>query len=160
MIQARARNCFSSEFLVSHNGNPLGHFRGRWFSESILIGLLERRRLEFQKTSFWGSRFSLVDLATGTVLATAERQGFFRSKWQLNLSVGTVFLYRKLFASRTNSVEKDGAVIGRAVSNAWCSRGWDVSIAEDIPLVDQLMIGLVHHIDHQRRQRSKSTNST
>ena len=158
MIQARARSCFSSEFLVSHNGNSLGHFRGKWFSESIQIGLLERRKLEFQKTSFWGSRFSLVDLATGTVLATAQRQGFFRLKWQLNLSVGTVFLYRKLFASRENAVEKDGAVIGKAVSNAWCSRGWDVSISEDIPLVDQLMIGLVHHVDHQRSQNS--TNSS
>ena len=94
MIQAKARNCFQQEFLVSHHGNALGHFREKFFSDSIRIDLLERRRLELQKTSIWGSRLSLVDLATGAVLATATRKGIFSWTWLIELSSGRVSLYR------------------------------------------------------------------
>ena len=61
ILEARSPNCFSRVYVLKMQGRPIGEFEGRWFSEGMDIRLIKRRRLHLEKTSMFGSQFTLTD---------------------------------------------------------------------------------------------------
>ncbi len=99
-LVARSPSCFSSQYVLKLDGRPVGQFEGRWFSEGINIRLTERLQLHFEKTSWLGSKFQLVDANSSEILAQGSRSGFFARSWDLSLSTGRASLVRtSLFSS-------------------------------------------------------------
>ena len=85
ILEARAENCFSSTHVLKINGQAVGKFEGRFFSEGLDLALTGLRRFKFEKSGFFSSQFHLKDAETGAVLTEAQPAGIFRSGWKLNL---------------------------------------------------------------------------
>ena len=60
-LVARSPSCFSNQYVLKLDSRPVGHFQSKWLSEGIDIRLTERLQLHFEKTSWLGSNFQLID---------------------------------------------------------------------------------------------------
>jgi hypothetical protein len=153
ILEARAADCFSSEYVLKIDDRPIGKCTGRWFSENVDVQLIERRRLEFRKIGWFGSQFELVDLADGGVVARADRTGLFTTVWDVRLSIGPASLQNAGWFDSAYELRDAGGVVARADRVGVCERGWVVDGAPILEDDDLLMIGLIYRTIQQRQQR-------
>src|SRR5437870_5516377 len=113
ILEARSAGCCTWAFVLKVDDRPLGSFAGQMFSENLSIDLLERRHLEFRKTSWLGSQFELVDLADEEVVAWCDRSGLFTSSWDLNLSSGAGQLVHTGWFQTSYEFIRDGDALAR-----------------------------------------------
>lgn len=145
MLEAKARGCFGHDYVITFNGRPLGGFHGQWFSESLTIYLMGRRDLELRKLSMFGSEFALVDTADGAQLGVAKKAGFFSCKWKLQLSIGETLLVPTFFYPNRFKIVLAGQEIGETRKH-WFYNRWKVASNRDIPILDQLLLGLIFQV--------------
>ena len=159
MLETHTPSCFSSQYVLLDNGKPCGRFSGRTFSGSIDVSLLQRYRLVFKHAGFFSSRYTLVDQGTGSVLAGAQHAGLFTSAWDLSLEIGDCQMVSAGFFNQGFYVEQDRRRVAEVNVSGGCSGTWYVRPYVDLPLTDQVMIGLVFHtILRRRRQRNSSSS--
>jgi hypothetical protein len=150
LLEAQAANCFSTTFLLKLEGRPLGTFAGRWLSEGLDVGLLERHRLAFQRVGWLGSQFVLEELPEKQALGRAGRSGLFTSGWDLEVSTGPGRLDRESWFGSAYVFRQDGRELARVDRLGLCTRGWFVDGAGALRPEDLLLIGLVFHVIQQR----------
>jgi hypothetical protein len=155
ILEARAASCFSWEYVLKINDRPIGKCSGRWFSENVEVQLTQRRRLEFRKIGWLGSRFELVDLSDGAVVADADRAGIFTSVWDVRLSVGPGLLQSGGWFSTAYELVQDGDALARVDRVGACERGWIVDGGDVLTDEDLLMIGLIHLTILQRHRNQQ-----
>lgn len=156
-LVARSPSCFSSQYVLKLDDRPVGEFRGRWFSEGIDIRLTERLKLHFEKTSWLGSDFRLLDANTDEVLASGRRSGFFTSAWELDLRSGPAKLKHKSFFSFTYVVEQNGQSVASATRIGLCEGGWRVEDTGALDATDLVFVGLIYHTILQRQRNNNNS---
>ena len=154
---ARSPSCFSTQYVLKLDGRPVGEFRGRWFSEGIDIRLTERLKLHFEKASWLGSDFRLLDANTDEVLASGRRTGFFTSRWDLNLRTGSAEMYHKSMFSTSYTVQQAGQSVASATRIGLCEGGWRVEDTGSLDATDLVFVGLIYHTILQRQRKNNST---
>jgi hypothetical protein len=155
ILEARAKNCFSTTFVLKRDSRPIGKFEGRWLSESLDIYVTKRRRLEFRKLNWLGSRFELIDGNDGQVLGSCNRSGLLTSSWDLSLSAGDAQLVKAGWFQTAYDLVQAHGVLARVDRLGWCERGWAVDGSDDLPDEDLLLIGLVYHTIQERQARQQ-----
>ncbi len=162
LLEAQSANCFSSRYVLKLDERPIGQFRGRWFREGIDIRLTERLQMRFEKQSWLGSQFQLIDTNTQETLADGSRAGFFTGTWNLNLRSGPAQLVRVSLFSSAYEVKLGERIAARATRIDWCSRGWRVQDYDSdgslLDATDLVFVGLIYHTILQR-QRSQQAGS-
>lgn len=153
MLETHTPSCFSSHYVLLDNGRPCGRFAGRAFSSSIDVSLLRRYRLVFKHEGLFSSRYSLIDRA-GSVLATAEHAGLLSRTWDLSLEVGGCRMVSAGFFNQGFHVKQAAARLAEVNISGGCSGAWYVRPYTEMPLTDQVMVGLVYHTILQRRRRA------
>ena len=156
ILEARSPNCFSRVYVLKMQGRPIGEFEGRWFSEGMDIRLIKRRRLHLEKTSMFGSQFTLTDQC-GAVLSSAHRSGFFTSAWDLQLSEGYAQLVSAGLFNTGFQVVRNQRIIAEAGRIGFCEGGWFVKSFDSISHSDMILVGLIYHTILQRRSRQNSS---
>ena len=156
-LEALSPSCFSTQYLLKLDGRPIGQFRGRWFSEGIDVRLTERLQLHFEKSSWLGSEFRLIDANTEEVLASGQRAGWISGTWDLALRSGAAQLARTGIFSTGYNVLQDGQTVAHASRIDWCNRGWRVEESGSLDATDLVFVGLVYHTILQRQQSNNST---
>src|SRR6266850_6787477 len=96
-LEARAENCFSSSHVLKINGQAVGKFEGRFFSEGLDLALTGMRRFKFEKPGFFTNQFQLKDAETGAVLAEAHPAGIFSAAWTMKLTGGEAELRKSVW---------------------------------------------------------------
>jgi hypothetical protein len=152
ILEAKADGCFSSTHVLKINGQAVGKFEGRFFSEGLDLSLTGQRRFKFDKSGFFTSQFELKDGETGDVLTEAKPAGFFNSGWALKLVGGDADLKKAGFFSSAYEVRSGGMVLARVDRLGMCERGWRVD-GDSLEAPDLLTIGLVYQVMMQRQQR-------
>lgn len=152
-LEARAENCFSSTHVLKINGQAVGKFEGRFFSEGLDLALTGMRRFKFEKTSFFGREFQLKDAETGAVLAEAQPAGIFTSAWTMKLTSGDTELQKAGWFSTAYELRRGKVVLATVDRLGACTSGWQVSAKDDLQAPDLLLIGLVYHIIRKRQQQ-------
>ena len=155
MLETHTPSCFSSQYVLLDNGRPCGKFTGRAFSGTIDVSLLQRYRLEFRSAGMFTSRFTLIDLTGGEVLAVSQHAGLFSSTWNLTLSVGECSMVSAGFFNQGFYVEQGNRRLAEANVAGGCSGNWYVRPYVQMPLTDQVTIGLVFHTILRRRRRRR-----
>jgi hypothetical protein len=153
ILEARAESCWSSTHVLKINGQAVGKFEGRFFSEGLDLALTGLRRFKFEKTGYFTSQFELKDADTGVVLTDAELAGIFTSTWKLTLAGGPAELTKAGFFSSAYEVREGRHVLARVDRLGMCERGWRVDADDSLQAPDLLTIGLIYHITLQRQQR-------
>ena len=136
---------------------PVGRFRGRWFTEGIDVRLTERLQLHFEKTSWLGSSFRLIEANTKQILASGQRAGFLSRSWDLELRTGPAELVASGLFSSAYRVRQDGQFVARASRLDWCSGGWRVVSDDTLDATDVVFVGLVYHTILKRQRRNNSS---
>ncbi len=157
-LVARSPSCFSSQYVLKLDGRPVGQFQGRWFSEGINIRLTERLQLHFEKTSWLGSNFQLLDANSSEILAQGSRSGFFARNWNLSLRTGPAKLVRTSLFSTAFAVQQQGKNVANASRIGWCEGGWQVEDHGTLDATDLVFIGLVYHTILRRQRNSQQTS--
>ena len=152
ILEARAENCFSQTHVLKINGQAVGKFEGRFFSEGLDLALTGLRRFKFEKSGFFSSHFQLIDAETRAVLTEGQPAGMFRSGWVLKLASGPADLKKVGFFSSAYAAYDGGQVLARVDRLGMCERGWRVD-GGSLEAPDLLTIGLVYHVIMQRQQR-------
>ena len=155
ILEARSAGCFSWTFVLKVNDRAIGKFESQWLSENRTIDLIERRHLEFRRTSWLGSQFELVDLADEEVVAWCDRAGLFSSSWDLNLSTGAGQLVHCGWFNTAYEFIQDGEALARVDRLGWCESGWTVDAGDVLKNEDLIMIGLVYQTIQNRHQRQQ-----
>ncbi len=153
MLEARVGNWFGRDYTITYNQRPFGSFRSKGFSETLVIHLLGRHDLELRKPSMFQSRFLLIDTANDTVLAEASKASLFSQKWKVQLSIGEALLVPTWAFS--HKVFLSGTLIGTTRKH-WLFSRWKVEVQRELPVLDQLMLGLIYQIVIDRNQNSSS----
>lgn len=157
-LEARAPNCFSRHFVLKLDERPVGTFKGRWFSEGIDIRLTERLQLHFEKLSWVGSDFRLIDVNTQEVLAQGQRAGWFTRTWNLQLRTGPAQLVApSLFSFRYNVIQ-NGEIVASVERYNWCERGWRAEEFGTLDATDLVFVGLVYHTILERSRRNNNSS--
>lgn len=154
MLETHSPSCFSSQYVLLDNGKPCGKFKGRAFSGSMDVSLLQRYRLEFLSAGIFTSRYTLIDLKSGSVLAGAQGAGLFTSAWDLSLEIGDCKMVSAGFFNQGYYVEQTRKRLAEVNVSGGCSGTWYVRPHVAMPLTDQVMIGLMFHTILQRRRRN------
>ncbi len=143
-MEAVPRGVFSSVREVALDGEPFAEVKHRSFSSTVDCNLLNGPVLVFEKTS-WGSREFQLRAADdpSTIFCTAERKGFLRIRWELDLTLGPARLesmgfFRSGFLIVSGN-DLWGSVDGRGVFKG----GWIVTAWNALDPTDFLLIGLV-----------------
>jgi len=160
MLETHTPSCFSSQYVLLDNGKPCGKFTGRTFSSNIDVSLLQRYRLVFRHQGLLSSHYTLVDHATGSILAGAKHAGIFTSAWDLSLSIGEYRMVSAGFFNQGFFVEQGNKRFAEVNVSGGCSGTWYVRPYANIPLTDQVMIGLVFHTILRRRRQNRSSAAT
>ena len=160
MLQTHTPSCFSSQYVLLDNGKPCGKFSGRTFSSNIDVSLLQRYRLVFKHEGLFSSRYRLIDQASGAVLAGAKHAGLFTSSWDLSLEVGDCQMVSAGFFNQGFFVEQGRQRLAEVNVTGGCSGTWFVRPYRQMPLTDQVMIGLVFHTILRRRRQRRNSSAT
>jgi hypothetical protein len=107
-----------------------------------------------------GSRFTLVDPATGRTLSAAERCGVFTSAWDLRLDGGAARLVSAGWLTSGYRVIQRGRDVARADRASIWRRGWVVANEGGFEETDLLFIGLIYHTILRRRASAAAAAST
>lgn len=160
MLETRSPSCFSSQYILLDRGKPCGRFSGRAFSSSIDVSLLQRYRLVFQHQGFFTSRYNLIDQHSNAVLAKAAYKGIFSTAWNLSLSIGDCQMVSAGFFNQGFYVQQNRQRLAEVNVGSGCSGTWHVRPYTEMPLTDQVMIGLVFHTILQRRRSGNAATSS
>jgi len=160
MLETHTPSCFSSQYVLLDNGKPCGKFKGRAFSSNIDVSLLQRYRLVFKHAGLFSSRYTLIDQAGGSVLAGAQSAGLFTSAWDLSLDVGDCRMVSAGIFNQGFYVQQTNKRLAEVNVAGGCSGNWYVRPYIQMPLTDQVMIGLVFHTILRRRRQSSSSAAT
>jgi len=160
MLETHTPSCFSSQYVLLDNGKPCGKFKGRTFSSSIDVSLLRRYRLAFKHQGIFSPRYTLVDQASGSVLAGAKSAGIFTSAWDLSLEVGDCRLVSAGIFNQGFYLQQTNKRLAEVNVAGGCSGNWYVRPYAQMPLTDQVMIGLVFHTILRRRRRQHSSGAS
>jgi hypothetical protein len=152
ILEARAENCFSQTHVLKINGQAVGKFEGRFFSESLDLALTGLRRFKFEKSGYFSSQFQLKDADSGATLTEAQPAGMFRSGWVLQLASGPADFKKAGFFSSAYEVRDGAQVLARVDRLGMCERGWRVD-GGSLEAPDLLTVGMVYHVIMQRQQR-------
>ncbi|MGI9427027.1 MAG: hypothetical protein ACR2NM_00100 [Bythopirellula sp.] len=156
-LEARSPSCFSTEYLLKLDDRPVGRFRGRWFSEGIDVRLTERLQLHFEKDSWLGSNFRLIDAHSEEILASGSRSGFFTRSWDLALKSGPAQLVASGLFSTGYEVRLQDRMAARATRIDWCSGGWQVVSDATLDATDVVFVGLVYHTILKRQRNNNNS---
>jgi hypothetical protein len=159
-LEAQSPSCFSTEYLLKLDGRPVGRFRGRWFSEGIDVRLTERLQLHFEKASWLGSDFRLIDANTEQSVASGSRAGFFTRTWDLDLRSGPAQLVASGLFSTGYQVWREGKTAASATRVGCCSGGWQVTSDDTLDATDVVFVGLVYHTILRRQRNSNSSTGS
>src|SRR5207244_11926702 len=107
-------------------GRPGAPCRGRWLTEVVERRLLGGRALVLETNGWLGSRFALVDTASGRTVAEADRSGFFTSAWDMRLSNGSARLVSAGWFNTGYEVLQDGRRAADVNRLGLCNGGWAV----------------------------------
>ncbi len=149
LLEAQAKSCFSSVFLLKMNGRSVGRFQARWASETIDVALVERRRLRFEKVGWFGSHFKLIDESDETTIGEADRSGLFTSSWNLELGGGPMQMEREGWFATGYVVTGGKGQVARVDRAGACERGWFVE-GTGLREENLLLTGLVYHTIRRR----------
>lgn len=155
MLETHTPSCFSSQYVLLDNGKPCGKFTGRTFSSCIDVSLLRRYRLEFRHAGIFTSRYTLIDLSSGSVLATSQSAGMFTSTWDLSLSIGACKMVSAGWLNQGFFIKQGKRRLAEVNVAGGCSGNWYVRPYVQMVLTDQVMIGLVFHTILRRRRRRR-----
>lgn len=154
ILEAKAENCFSTTHVVKLNGQAIGKFEGRFFSEGLDLSLTGMRRFKFEKSGFFSSRFDLKDGESDAVLASGQPAGIFTSAWDLTLTDGPAELSKKGWFSTTFELQRSGRVLATVDRLGMCERGWRIEAHADLAPPDLLIVGLVFQVIKARQERA------
>ncbi|HMC64719.1 MAG TPA: hypothetical protein VKI65_07255 [Gemmataceae bacterium] len=157
MLEALSPSCFSDRYVLKLDGSPWGEYRGRWFNESVDIRLIGRRALGLEKNGWLGSRFALVDTASGRTVAEADRSGFFTSAWDLRLSNGSARLVSAGWFNTGYEVLQGRRRAADVNRLGLCNGGWAVQDDGTLQETDLLFIGLIYHTILRRNAAAASS---
>jgi len=157
-IQARSPSCFSDKYVLKLNGRPIGEYCGRWFSESIDIHLVGRRKLHLDKTGWLGNEFVLFDAVSKHLLGQAERGGAFSTSWNLKLSIGQVQMFSEGIFNTSYAIVQGNVFKAKVDRIGLCEGGWHAKSMGKLKDTDLIFIGLVYHTI-LRRQSSAATTA-
>ena len=153
ILEARAESCFSSTHVLKINGQAVGKFEGRFFSEGLDLALTGLRRFKFEKLGFFTSQFQLKDAETDAVLAEASPAGIFSSTWTMKLASGPAELRKDGWFKSAYELWHGHNVAARVDRLGMCERGWQVNASADLQAPDLLVVGLVYHIIRKRQDQ-------
>ena len=145
ILEARSRSCFANDYVLKLADASIGTFQARALSEQVDVRLGRRRLLRFEKHSFFGSRLTLTDTTTGSIVAEADRAGTFTSAWDLRLSNGPA---RLVSAGMFNSgwvVEHAGHPMAEVNRLGMCDGSWYVNSHDVLAETDLIFIGLTYN---------------
>src|SRR5438067_5201397 len=126
ILEAKVENCCSTTHVLKFNGQAVGKFSGRFFSEGLDLALTGMRRFKFEKSGYFSSQFSLKDAETGATLTEAQPAGIFRSGWKLQLTDGPADLKKAGFFSSSYLVKDGSRELARINRLGMCEAGWRV----------------------------------
>jgi hypothetical protein len=149
-LEARTANCFGTTYILKADGNAVGKFESRFFSEGLDIALVGRRHLRMEKVSWIGSQFVLKREGEEDPIARADRSGILSSRWDFDLSCGPVQLVRAGWFQTGYLIQQDRQVLGQVDRLGFCVQGWQVD-ANELSLEDMILVGLIYHIIRRRQ---------
>lgn len=158
LLEARSPSCFSRQFVLKLDDRAVGEFQGRWFSEGIDIRLTERLKLHFEKSSWLGSDFRLLDANSSESLASGKRTSWFSGTWDFSLQSGPAQFVRSGLFSTTFYVRRNGQNVATARRIGWCERGWRVECDDSLDATDLVFVGLVYHTILERQRRNNNSS--
>ena len=153
LLEARAENCFSSTHVLKINGQAVGKFEGRFFSEGLDLALTGMRRFKFEKPGVFAGTFQLKDAESDAVLATAHPAGIFTSAWDMKLAGGDAQLCKAGWFKSAYELRDGDRVLATVDRLGMCERGWQVNASADLQAPDLLVVGLVYHIIRKRQDQ-------
>jgi len=153
-LEARAANCFSQTHVLKINGQAVGKFEGRYFSEGLDLAFTGMRRMRFEKSGFLSGRFELKDAGSDAVLASASPGGFFSSTWNISLVRGPCELRKAGFFSSAYELMNGNHKLARVDRLGYCQRGWVVAGDDDLDASELLLAGLVYHVISRRQEQA------
>lgn len=161
ILEARASNCFTSTHVVKVNGQAIGKFEGHLLDEGLDLSLTGLRRLRLEHSGIFCSKFILQDVASEEVFGEATPGRLFTTAWDLQLSCGACVFERPSFFSSEYELHHEDTKIFRASRVGMCERGWYVEslIADEPPIYDMLLTGLIFHVILSRQQRTAAVSS-
>jgi len=153
ILEARAENCFSTTHVLKINGQAVGKFEGRFFSDGLDLALTGMRRFKFERPGLFRSQFQLKDAESNAVLAEAYPAGMFTSAWTTNLTSGPAELSKAGWFTSAYDLRRGKEILAHVDRLGACQRGWQVTALTDVSAPDLLLIGLVFHIIQKRQQQ-------
>lgn len=152
ILEARASDCFSTTHVLKINGQAIGSFQGRFWSEGLDLALTGRQRLKLDKAGWLTSHFQLKDAESDETLVEARPIGMFSSGWDLTLASGPATLERAGFFKSAYEIRRNREVLGRVDRLGICERGWRVEkFADELTAPDLILVGLLFHIIQKRQ---------
>ncbi|MEX0655749.1 MAG: hypothetical protein WD534_03245 [Phycisphaeraceae bacterium] len=159
-LQARSPHCFSSTYVLHLDGRPHGEFVGRMFGEGFNASMAGRQRLAFHRSNWIGSHMTLTDEASGQVLGTADRAGFFTSAWDLSLTSGPAQLVSAGIFHTGYEITNSSGRIGTVTQIGMFEGGWTVTDhSGTLRDTDLLVVGLTYQTIVNRRRRQSSSHA-
>jgi hypothetical protein len=153
-LEARAENCFSQKHVLKINGQAVGKFERRFFSEGLDLSLIGMRRLRLDKSGFFSGKFELKDAETDVVLATAAPAGIFTSTWNIGLARGQCELNKAGFFSSAFNLMHGNHLLATVNRLGICQRGWIVVGHEELEAPELLLTGLIYHVIVRRQEQA------
>ena len=157
-LESRGESCWSNHHLLTLDGNPVGSYRGRIFSEEIAVNLTGGRRYRLVRVGFWSASLELRD-EEDRFLGGGSRSGAFRSSWDLELSCGAAQLVSAGIFNAAWHVRRGREILGGVVRTGFCGTGWVADGDDPLDATDLLLVGLVYRTIMRRRAAASSGNS-
>jgi hypothetical protein len=154
ILEARAESCFSSIHLLKINGQAVGKFEGRYFSDALDLALTGLRRFKFERPGVFKRVFQLKDAESGAVLSEAQPAGMFSAHWMMKLSDGPAELRKTGWFRSGYELKREGTLLARVDRLGGCNRGWQVTTVGELPAPDLLLVGLVYHVIRKREEQA------
>jgi hypothetical protein len=153
ILEARAEDCFSTTHVLKINGQAVGKFEGRYFSEGLDLALTGMRRFKFEKPGFFTNQFHLKDAESGALLAQAQPAGVFSSTWTMKLTGGPAELRKAGWFSSAYDLLRGKELLAHVDRLGACQRGWRITALTDVPAPDLILVGLVFYVIQKRQQQ-------
>ena len=152
-LTSRARGWWGATHALSIDGQPWGQFKPRFWGQGFAITIGGH---EWALTVHGWPRptYELIDHEQRSV-ARAQRAGFWRSHWQVDLSIGPCVLRSRGWLGRRYELTQDGTVGAEITSLGMWRGGWVVT-AHDPALspADLLLLLLVRQKVNQHAQQA------
>jgi len=146
-VEAVSTSLFSRNLSVVDDGVELTRIEFRWRREGARFTVYGHT-YEMQREDFF--RGTLALRSEGMVVATARREGVFRSRILIDYAGRSAALRPVAWYSRQFSVLVDDIEVGRIKPIGWCRQRVIVDISNEIPVEVQVFLLCVAVVLWQR----------